>query len=410
MKAIFVRILTAVVCILFFAAFSEEKKVNSASVPMILDHNRMLVQAEFQQKDGDRLEARLWVDTGNPDFFMSEAFARKLGIDLTQSKDKIVNGQLEVQPPAGVRIGGMPLNFEGVKSYVMFGPVWLFSAMHNDANLPSTVLKRYQVIYDYPKRELTLAEPGSLKPRGKRSSASINPETGIVQLDAVIDGENLSFALDNGASYSFVSDDLLEKLSKRHPEWLRITGAVGCANMWGWWPPQEATWPVMRLPELKWGSVTLKNIGVVGLPNVFGNGKNVGDWYSQKTARRVDGFFGPNMFKAFRVEIDYANSAVYFEKDSDFDSNDMDIVGLTLRQQGDGSYQVIGIVSKDGKPVVDGVVPGDILVQVDGFKTTGATMGTVVDALRGKPGDVRTIELERNGKRFTVKATVKRLL
>jgi hypothetical protein len=172
----------------------------------------------------------------------------------------------------------------------------------------------------------------------------------------------------------------------------------------------EAKWPVMRLPELKWGSVALKNIGIVGLPNVFGEGKNIGDWYSQKTARRVDGFFGPNMFKAFRVEIDYANSAVYFEKGTEFDSNDMDIVGLTLRQQDDGSYQVIGIVSKDGKPAVDGIEPGDILVQVDNLKTTGTTMGTVVDALRGKPGDVRIIELDRNGKRSTIKATAQRLL
>jgi hypothetical protein len=408
MRTIFIRMFAAGVCILLLAAFSEEKKVNSASVPIVLDHNRMLVQAEFPQKDGGWLDARLWVDTGNPDFFMSEAFARKLGIDLSQSKDKIVDGQLEVPPPAGVRIGGMPLNFEGVKSYVVFAPAWLFSVMHNDANLPSTVLKRYQVIFDYPKHQLTLAEPGNLKPRGERSAAAINPETGIVQIDAVIDGENLSFALDNGASYSFVSGDLLEKLSKRHPEWPRIIGATGCANMWGW--PMEAKWPVMRLPELKWGSVALKNIGIVGLPNVFGEGKNIGDWYSQKTARRVDGFFGPNMFKAFRVEIDYANSAVYFEKGTEFDSNDMDIVGLTLRQQDDGSYQVIGIVSKDGKPAVDGIEPGDILVQVDNLKTTGTTMGTVVDALRGKPGDVRIIELDRNGKRSTIKATAQRLL
>ena len=254
---------TAGVSILLLAAFSQEKNANSASVPMVLDHNRMLVDAEFQQKNGDWLTARLWVDTGYHKFLMSEPFARKLGIDLSQAEEKMINGLLEVPPPAGVRIGGMPLNFEGVKSYVMFAPVWLFSTMHNDANLPSTVLKRYQVVFDYPQLQLTIAEPGSLKHRGERSSASINPETGIVQLDAVIDGEPLSFALDNGASYSFVSGDLLEKLSKHRPEWPRITGA---------------------------------------------------------------------------------------------------------------------------------------------------TMGNVVDALRGKPGDVRTIELERDGKKFTIKATVKRLL
>ena len=63
-----------------------------------------------------------------------------------------------------------------------------------------------------------------------------------------------------------------------------------------------------------------------------------------------------------------------------------------------------------GKPVVDGVKPGDKLLQVGHLKASGATMGTVVDALRGNPGDVRTLVLERNGKQFTIDATVVRIL
>jgi hypothetical protein len=47
---------------------------------------------------------------------------------------------------------------------------------------------------------------------------------------------------------------------------------------------------------------------------------------------------------------------------------------------------------------------------VDNLETTGATMGTVVDALRGTPGDVRILVLERNGERFRVEANVERFL
>jgi C-terminal processing protease CtpA/Prc len=71
---------------------------------------------------------------------------------------------------------------------------------------------------------------------------------------------------------------------------------------------------------------------------------------------------------------------------------------------------VIGIAKKDEKPVVDGVEPGDVLLQVENLKTTGATMGTVVDALRGRPGDIRVLVLERNGKQFRIEARVVRLL
>lgn len=44
------------------------------------------------------------------------------------------------------------------------------------------------------------------------------------------------------------------------------------------------------------------------------------------------------------------------------------------------------------------------------LETTGATLGTVVDALRGKPGDIRILERERNGKRFRTETKVIRVL
>ncbi len=403
-KPIFLSVIIIGCALLFFASL-QKKKINSVTVPVILDHNRMLVEAEFQRKDGSWRKARLWVDTGNPSFYLSEKFARDLGIDF--SADKV---NPHVMPPTYVRIGGMPMNFKGVRTRVMLEPHWLFSTMHNDANLPSTVLKQYHVVFDYPKLQLTLAEPGILKPRGVRAPASVHTENGIVQIDAVVNGENLSFAMDNGAAYSFVSQEVLERISRRNPDLPRITGTVGCANMWGWWPPDEQTLPVIRLPKILWGPVSLSNIGIVGVPELSPNGPSLGAWYSQKTARPVQGFLGPNAFKAFRVEIDYANNAVYFEKSADFDSHDMDIVGLTLRPEPDDTYSVIGIAKKNGKLVVDGVEPGDLLLQVDNLKITGATMGTVVDALRGRPGDIRVLVLERNGKKFKIEARVVRVL
>jgi hypothetical protein len=253
-----------------------------------------------------------------------------------------------------------------------------------------------------------------MKPVGVRASASVHPTTGIVQVDAVVDEESHSFALDNGASYSFVSEELLERLAARHPGWPRHSGALGCANIWGWWP-QESVWLVVRLPELQWGPVRLAHVGMAGLPKASG----FAAWYSQKTARPVSGILGPNAFKAFRIEIDYAASAVYFKKGAKFDSHDMDLVGLTLRPETDGSYQVIGVARKNGKPAVEGAEPGDKLLQVDSLKTTGMRMGAVVDALRGKPGDRRTLVLERkgtalplepSGKQFKIEARVERFL
>jgi hypothetical protein len=93
-KTIFLSIIITG-CILLFLAPLQEKRINSVTVPVILDHNRMLIEAEFQRKDGSWRKARLWVDTGNPGFYLSEKFARDLGMDFPVDK---VNPQ--VPPPA----------------------------------------------------------------------------------------------------------------------------------------------------------------------------------------------------------------------------------------------------------------------------------------------------------------------
>lgn len=402
--------LSMLVCVLLGLAARPSGGVDSVTVPIILDHNRMLVEAEAQRADGTWRKALLWIDTGNPDCLMSESFARDLGIDLSAAQEAADGSPLPlVVAPLQVRIGGMPLDFSSATANVLFEPRWLFSTMHNDANLPSTVLRQFQVIFDYPRRQLTLARPGTLPPRGVRAPAAVHPVTGIVQIDAVIAGDSLSLALDNGASYSFISDDVFARLVDRHPDWPRCTGAIGCANIWGRWPG-EPEWPVARVDEIAWGPVRLTGVGIVGLPGFFRRGASLGDWYSQKTARPVAGFLGPNAFKAFRIEIDYVNSAVYFEPGAEVDTHDMDMVGLTLQPEADGSFRVIGITEVDGKPGVEGVTPEDRLLRIGDLEVAGATMGTVVDALRGKPGETRRLVLERNGERIEIDAPVRRFL
>lgn len=412
MKIGFGWLLATIGCMmpLFFES-CKAKIITSVTVPVVLDHNRMLLDAEIQRKDGSWRKARLIIDTGNPVFSISEELARDLGMELSGVK-KTSQGYflpLEVRTPEKISIGGKLLNFNGIKTKAYFGPIKAFFTTHCDANLPSTLLMRYHVVFDYPGLKLTIAEPGSLQPRGICVPTTIDDESGILQIDAVIDTDSLSFALDNGASYSCISEDVLKSISQMHSDWLSINGAIGCANMWGHWP-LENRWLIMRIPEIKLGAVILTDVGITGLPNFYSNGTDLGTWYSKKTARPVVGFLGPNALKSFRVEVDYANSKVYFEKDLDFNPHDMDLVGLTLNTEPDGNFIIIGVTKKNGKPTVEGVEPGDVLLRVDDLRTTGATFGTVVDALRGKPGDVRILELERNGKRFKVETKVTRVL
>jgi hypothetical protein len=396
--SIYLLILATVFCL---KAQNQGKLV---TVPFVLDHNRMIINAEFKAVDGSWKRARLWVDSGNPKFLISGAFAEILGID---TKNLTASNELPDSPV--VRIGELPVSFEGVPSAVDTVNKWLFNTMHIEGNLPSTVLMKYDVIFDYPAGNLTLCNPGTVKPDGIPSAASVNYKTGIIQIDAEIDGKKYSFALDNGSSFSYTSDVMVRKLHEHHPEWPESTGAVACANIWGWWPYEEQ-WEMIRIPAFKWGSVNVTDAIFAGLPPIFRNGSDVGTNYSRKSARPVNGFIGPNIFKDFRIHISYSDSMVFFKKSNTPHQPETDIVGITIRLLDDLRYEIVGVAEKNGIPLVEGLEKGDLLLQVGNLSTTGATMGTVSNALRGKPGEERILKILRNGKEFSVKATVVHIL
>jgi hypothetical protein len=57
-----------------------------ATLPFTLDHNRMIVEAQFVRPDGTIRKARAWVDTGSQNLVVAESLARDLGLDLSGLK------------------------------------------------------------------------------------------------------------------------------------------------------------------------------------------------------------------------------------------------------------------------------------------------------------------------------------
>ncbi|MEI6886221.1 MAG: PDZ domain-containing protein [Bacteroidota bacterium] len=407
------QLLVLLLCILFVlqGANAQENAMKSMKIPFTLDHNRMLVQGEIRKSDGKWRKVLFWVDSGNPDFMISEGLAKDLGIDLSGKKTG-ENGYplpLEVNPPEGIKLGRQVLDFSGIRTKVMFEPRWMFETMHIDANIPSTLLKKFDIVIDYPGMQISLASPGSISFHGEKLSASIDKKTGIVQLGGMAGRDSISVGLDIGASFSFISESKLKKITDNNSGWPVCKGSAGCANIWGWWPDEDK-WIFVRIPEFRLGKIILKDIGMGGLPDFFSGDKSLGEWYSKKTAKPVDGILGPNAYKDCRIEIDYANDAVYLTQTGRSDPHDMDVVGLTIGLDPDTGYQVVGVVQKNGQAIVSGIEAGDMLLQIGNYATRGETMGKVVDALRGKPGEVKILTLERKGVQFQARVQVERLL
>jgi hypothetical protein len=270
----------------------------------------------------------------------------------------------------------------------------------SEAQLPASLFRNHDVVFDYPARRLTVAGPGLPKPRGVTVPCRINRKTGLFLVEAALDGEAVALGVDNGSSYTWISDSLTKSWLDRDPERPFSVGAVGAANFFGFDFETKAV--LMRLREVRLGDLVARNVGVAGVA------KGLFDWYSKKSAGPVVGFIGANFLKDFRIEVDFPNRMTYREAGPEAESFDLDIVGLILRPDAEGGYTVVGVAVKDGLPAVKGVRPGDRLLRVEDLDTAGATMGAVVDAMRGKPGSMRTLVFERRGKSFAVKAKTMR--
>jgi len=298
-----------------------------------------------------------------------------------------------------MRLAGFPLSIQDVKVRVHPG-AGVRPGVPAEASLPASALRRTHVIFDYPAGRLTLARPGVLEPRGVAVPCRVNAETGLFMIDAVLDGETVALGVDTGSAGTWVSRLLTAAWEKRHPGWPRAVGAVGSANFFGF--PFETEGVLMRLPEVSVGSVRVRDVALLGLD------QRMFDWYSKKSAAPLLGFVGANVLRRFRLEVDFPGRMTYWQAGPETRANDLDIVGLTLRPEADGRLTIAGVATRAGVRSVRGVEPGDTLLRVDELDASEATMGAVVEALRGRPGEKRLLVVGREGKSVTVEATVTR--
>ncbi len=398
----------AVVCLLGCGGAAQDERgaegpaivpaADSATVPVTLDHNRVIVEISLGRPDGSLRRAAAWVDTGNQFLIVGELLAGELGIDRSGLEEGSSGHSVESASPApAVQIGDLVLDMEGIGVRVRSGDQ-VMPGIPAEVCLPAAALRRLHVVFDYPARRMTVALPGVLTARGEPVACRVNPETGLFLVEAVIEGEAVQLGIDTGSAGTWVSTALTSNWLERHPQRPRAVGAVGSANFFGF--PFETDGVLTLLPEIEIGGQQIRDVAVLGLD------QGLFDWYSQKSAAPVAGFIGANVLSRCRLEIDFANRMTYWEVGPAPADRDLDIVGLTLRPEADGNFVVAGVTARDGAAVVDGVEVGDGLIRVDQLDTAGATMGAVVAALRGAPGEERTLLVERDGVRFSVEARV----
>jgi hypothetical protein len=354
----------------------------------------MYAQLSFVRPDGSIHKALAFVDMGSPSVTVNESLFREL--------------QLDQERPLRFQLGAMSINIPA--SEVISDkskPQSIGSDLKVEAILAAGIMQKYEVVIDYQDRTMTFAISGTLKPEGVPVPFQINHDTGLIAVDASIDGRPYAVTIDNGSAYSWFRQNTVKDWLISHPAWERGVGAVGTSNMMMSGDSAEIDGILLRIPEISLGSLSLRRVGVLGAGESRGFPGNLDlfDWYSTKNAVPVLGWLGGNVLRHFRLTIDYPNHIMYWFPQSRSDRDGLHQVGLTLQAR-KGEYTVVAIAMKNGRPTVKGVQPGDKLLRIDGLETKNATWGDIYHAMDGKPGEVRVLTLQRGTHRVMVRARV----
>jgi len=376
------------------------------TVPAVIDHNRVVIDADIPLPNGSTQRVHAWVDNGNPDLYMSRHLATLLALNVSCG-DK----ECSAPPPREILVGSMAIPLTEIKeAHIPLKPVSAASVvaagLDAEINIPSTVLRHYDVLVDFPGHKFTIGAPGAIHFLGVNAKVLINPENGLIQVPSQIERKKYNLALDLGSCISFLAEELFDQLTAAHPDWPHMTGAVGSANMWG--VDEEPKWKLMRLDRVQYGPLFLTDVAVVALP------KTTMDFFEKRAGVPTVGLLGSNVLLNYRVGLDYAHAMVYFDIGRLFNFPDFDVIGLVLRPEDDGRFTILAVVDFDGQPSVpsgpEGIQPGDHLVAVDGIPVRGLTMGQVWSMLGGTPGQERKLTIEQGDRQFVVAAKVQHFL
>jgi len=376
--------------------------VRSATVRMEVRDNRVFIPLEVAGPNGKTKVVLFWVDSGGDTIFLSGQLAHELGLQESGASFMGMGetpSHFVTKPHLSIMGMDIDLTRVSVSASLSEKSRNAFAGVEAGGFLPATVLRNYEAVFDYPAHSFTLAQTGNIAHRGMPVPMAIQPTTGFARVEIAIGGQDYGFMLDTGAAYTGISRTVIDRWIGKHPSWPHSLGAVGAANMVG--KHFDATNELLRIPEIKWGSILLRNVGMVSRP--AGVYEKV---VSEDMTAPIVGALSGNVLRQFRLDLDYPAGIAYLELDGADSISDLDCVGLIVQVGEDGNAIVSGVAQRDGRAEIAGVEAGDILLRVDDHEVAGASLATILTYLSGAVGEKKRLTLRRDARELSVSAVV----
>ena len=252
------------------------------------------------------------------------------------------------------------------------------------------LFSRFIIEVDYEKKMLTLMLPNRFKKSKKYQSIPITIEDTkpyITTSIVLADGTQLTAKLlvDSGASHGLMLEPTSDTriIIPQHS----VSSIIG-RGLGG-----EITGRVGRIQSLKLGGYNLDNvIANFPDPNSYFDSLKLG-------ATKRNGAIGGEVLSRFKVIFNFPKEEMYLKKNGAFKKKfHYNLSGITVKAKGSrlNVFEIID-VRKQSVADVAGVIPGDLIVNINGIHTSGLDLNSINGFFNYKPGKKIHLLIDRKG-------------